>query len=436
MPHDLTPDRFRAALPAEGLFADKEWRHSPRPFPLTAGFVDELERLGFRLSKLQRACNLLYRLSLRGKQPAWIAECLDAGKPAQLIEISRARALVDDLPRVIRPDLLLTESGMTIAELDSVPGGMGLTGWLGETYAAGGWDIVGGPEGMIDGFQALMPEGGTLLVSDESATYRPEMQWIARRVGDRNPELRWAIENPATWVPSGVAHNVYRFFELFDLPNLPAAGALLDATASGVIRMTPPPKPQLEEKLWFALFWMRPLREFWRRELGERHWLALQQVIPRTWLLDPTPLPHHGEIPGLDVQSWAQLAEFTQKERQLLLKVSGFSERAWGSRGVVVGSDIPHMEWAGALRTALEEFPVHPWILQRFHHSRLLDHPYFDPDDASERTLRGRVRLCPYFFIEADRAVLRGVLATICPADKKLIHGMRDAILVPAAVEG
>jgi len=29
---------------------------------------------------------------------------------------------------------------------------------------------------------------------------------------------------------------------------------------------------------------------------------------------------------------------------------------------------------------------------------------------------------------------LRGALATICPADKKLLHGMRDAILVPTNV--
>jgi hypothetical protein len=29
---------------------------------------------------------------------------------------------------------------------------------------------------------------------------------------------------------------------------------------------------------------------------------------------------------------------------------------------------------------------------------------------------------------------LGGALATIVPADKKLVHGMRDAIMVPAAV--
>jgi hypothetical protein len=32
------------------------------------------------------------------------------------------------VPRVIRPDILLTENGFRITELDSVPGGIGLTG--------------------------------------------------------------------------------------------------------------------------------------------------------------------------------------------------------------------------------------------------------------------------------------------------------------------
>jgi len=29
---------------------------------------------------------------------------------------------------------------------------------------------------------------------------------------------------------------------------------------------------------------------------------------------------------------------------------------------------------------------------------------------------------------------LAGVLATICPKDKKIIHGMKDAVMVPCAV--
>ena len=107
------------------------------------------------------------------------------------------------------------------------------------------------------------------------------------------------------------------------------------ARAGSGVRVTPPFKPYMEEKMWFALFWLRPLREFWRRELGERHWLKLQKVIPRTWIMDPAPLPHHAVIAGLEINDWRELGTFSQKQRDLILKISGYSELAWGSRGSI-----------------------------------------------------------------------------------------------------
>jgi hypothetical protein len=47
--------------------------------------------------------------------------------------------------------------------------------------------------------------------------------------------------------------------------------------------------------------------------------------------------------------------------------------------------------------------------------------------------MKGRIRLSPYYFVEPGKVQLRGALATIVPADKKLLHGMRDAIMVPSA---
>src|SRR2546421_3524006 len=118
---------IRAAFPKEGLFAEKDWLLSPDAFPIEPGFERELEQLGHRLYVFQRACNQLYQLSVKGRQPSWIARYLDAGKPPDLVELSRLKQFRDDLPRIIRPDLILTDEGYTIAEIDSVPGGMGLT---------------------------------------------------------------------------------------------------------------------------------------------------------------------------------------------------------------------------------------------------------------------------------------------------------------------
>src|ERR1700749_3858969 len=122
-----------------------------------------MESLGRVLLQFYRAVNLLYRKSVEGKQPEWVARWLDLGKPRELIELQRSVAFKNDVPRVIRPDILLTENGFSITELDSVPGGIGLTAWLNRTYAGLPTDgapsqILGGAEGMIRGFESIFAD--------------------------------------------------------------------------------------------------------------------------------------------------------------------------------------------------------------------------------------------------------------------------------------
>ncbi|PWT83307.1 MAG: hypothetical protein C5B58_06745 [Acidobacteria bacterium] len=458
---------IRAAFPKEGLFAEKDWLLSPDAFPVEKKFVTELEQLGHRLFVFQRACNQLYQLSIKGKQPDWVARYLDAGKPKELIEFSRRKEIRDDLPRVIRPDLILTEKGYIIAEIDSVPGGIGLTGWLNQTYSTFDSDIIGGADGMLEGFRSVLPNGGDIVISQEAATYRPEMEWVAARLKQRAlsenendassnpvvaaaadrgterrseparinaPGYRWRVVAAENYEPQD-GRAVYRFFELFDLPNIPGIEDTLRANAGGRISITPPIKPYLEEKMWFALFWMQPLREFWRRELGEKYFIKLQEVIPYSWLLDPTPLPQHAVIPRLEIHDWREAARFSQKDRDLLLKVSGFSPLGWGSRGIALGADLPHSEWEKRIDYALATFESSPTIMQRFHKGSLFEHRYWDPNSNELKAMKGRIRLCPYFFVEPDRVKLRGALATIVPADKKFLHGMSDAILVPSKIQ-
>ncbi len=422
---------IRDALPAEGLFAEKDWLITPEPFAIEEKWRTDLERLGHQLLVFQRACNQLYQQSVKGKQPAWVARYLDFGKPAELIEFSRRKEFREDLPRVIRPDLILTQDGWTIAEIDSVPGGIGLTAWLNQTYADLGVEVIGGRDGMLEGFATILPNGGDIVISEESATYRPEMEWIVRQLNGRSPDRSWKVKAAEGYEPA-TGRDVYRFFELFDLPNLPRVGQLMEAAARDELKVSPPFKPYLEEKMWFALFWLQPLREFWRRELGDKYSRQLQTMIPYSWILDPTPLPQHAVIPRLEINDWREAARLSQKERDLILKVSGFSPLGWGSRGVSLGADLPQAEWEQQIHNALENFEQEPMILQRFHKGHLFEQRYWEHETQGIATMRGRVRLSPYYFVEDNKAELRGALATICPADKKLLHGMRDAILAPS----
>lgn len=427
---------IRDRLPHEGLFAGQEWRVSPAPFPLGAELAAELDSLGRLLLQFNRAVNLLHRQSLAGRQPAWVAEWLDQGKPKELLETQSAPAFKNAVPKVIRPDIILTEAGPIITELDSVPGGIGLTAWLNQTYSAlpnGSPPVIGGAEGMAKGFAGVFGDAPNvhIVISDESATYHPEMNWLSAQLGGR-----FQVRNGAhTQFAKGDA--VYRFFELFDLAQVPGAKTIIDMARAGDIRLTAPPKPMFEEKMLFALLWNRNLRSFWRQELGERFFERLLRLAPYSWMLDPSPLPPQGAIPELNLTDWTQLKALSQRERELILKVSGYSEKAWGARGVHLGSDLATGEWAAAVDTALASWGTSPYVLQRYHRPALFNTEWYDFEKNQVTPMPGRVRLCPYYFVagegDAARANLCGVLATICPADKKIIHGMSTAILAPCS---
>lgn len=411
-------------LPPQGLFVGKQWRIATEAFELPAGHVKLLERLGETLHKFNLACNLLYRHSAEGKQPAWIADLLDRGKPPELVEAARHGKVKGQVASVIRPDLVLTEDGFALTEIDSVPGGIGLSSWLNETYAGLGEPVLGGATGMRDGFAQIFPIGD-VVISEEAATYRPEMEYLvgAERV-QAAEGYQFSPDQP-----------VYRFFECFDWPQLASIRESYDPAS---VKMTPPLKPQLEEKLWLALFWNAHLQEFWRQHVSERGVNLLRQVIPYSWVLDPTPLPPHAVLPRLEISGWEDLKQVGQKRREWILKLSGFHENAWGARSVVVGTDLSTPDWAEAVDAALASFDTHPYVMQEFKKGALFEQDYVDFDDepAEPKTMRGRARVSPYYFVVNDKVQLGGVQVTLCPADKKLLHGMRDAVISPAKAEG
>ena len=168
------------------------WRISPTPFVLEQKEVAFFEALGGHLLQFYRSLNRLYLESVKGTQPTWVHEYLDQGKPPALLEYGRMKRFRDVLPDVIRPDVIPTESGMAITELDSVPGGIGTTAVLSRAYAELGDSIVGGTQGIPEGFTSMLrarlgnsPGCVAIVVSDEAEDYRKEMAWLASLAGHR-----------------------------------------------------------------------------------------------------------------------------------------------------------------------------------------------------------------------------------------------------------
>lgn len=456
---------LKTAFSETELFEGKSWQLSPEPWRLTPEIVAKLEEIGQASLEFYQALELLYRRSFEGKKllrnrelyAPWVAEYLDRGKSKALIDICRSKASKGALPPVIRPDLLVTQEGFALSELDSVPGGIGLTAYLNRLYEESGTkDMLGSAGAMEEAFYqavASLAPGQrnpviALAVSEEAATYKPEMDWLAERLQRRGYRVY------SLWVqqvfPLGGAvyfdiegspekiDVVYRFFELFDLPNLPEAEFIFEAVENGEVAMTPPAKPFLEEKMGMALFHHHILEDFWKEAISKKSYKVLKSLIPQSWVVDPAPLPPGAVIDGPLAQgkplhSWMDLAEASQKERNLVLKISGFHETAWGSRSVVIGNDVSREDWTEALQEAVDMASTHPHVLQEFRKSVRLKHPLYR-EDGSVSEAFGRLRLNPYYFTDGETVKLAGALATFCPPDKKIIHGMEDAAMLPCRV--
>lgn len=467
---DLAFDQIKASLGAQSLFEDKTWRLSPQAWPLTPGQLAELEAIGRACHEFHQALETLYLRSAAGKNllrnkpllAPWVADYLDRGKPAELVRHARDPRNRGAFPTVLRPDLLLTEDGFALTELDSVPGGIGLTAFLNRLYGSDDdAALIGHRDAMIENFYAslaaLAPKTRNplivLLVSDEAATYRPEMHWLAaqlqrqgRRVFCLHPDEVFPLGGELFFDIDGTPEKVdiiYRFFELFDWANVRVAPHILEVWSAGHVAIAPPMRHFQEEKLALALFHHHLLADFWQENLGRRSLELLRKLIPQSWIMDPTPLPPGAVLDGPRVadrmlNDWRDLTSASQKERDLIIKISGYHETAWGARSVVLGSDCSREEWQAGVEQALRLAPTNLHVLQEYRKPRRLEHPvYSSPTPGSPPVAAaqpGRLRLCPYYFLVEGEVRLSGALATFCPADKKIIHGMQDAALLPSKV--
>lgn len=434
-----------------GEHADSSRAHliSPQPFPLSGDWVALLHRLGDALLAFYSAVNDLY---VHGKYP-WVNDYLDIGKGEDLLRHARMKYHKSALPGIIRPDILITDDGLKITELDSVPGGFGHLDCLSSAYEDAGFELVGGRRGIRDRFAEMLKSHtdssdpvAAIVVSDESVDYLPEMEYLAGEL--RNAGLRAYAVHPreVAFTEEGLYIEVegerlkidvlYRFFELFDLLNIPKSELISYAARKRLVAVTPPYKPFLEEKMLLAMFHADALEDYWIDKLGvERHRL-LRETLVETHILDNRPVPPHAQISGfrwqdMPIRDWRAIGEGTQKERRLVIKPSGFSPLAWGSRGVKIGHDMSQEDWAAAVENALAGFSSTPHVLQHFQDTSLIGVKYCDEPGAETSEMHARVRLCPYYFVIGDKAEMGGVLATACPKDKKLIHGMVDAIIAP-----
>jgi len=421
------------------------WRVSPAPAELSMGQVKGLVGMASVLRSFYAAADKLYHLGLTDRRYEFVPGYLDQGKPARIIAVGREARFKGVLPLVMRPDLLWTEHGYVATEFDSIPGGVGLLAGMEALYQQLGFKLPNTAANFAQAVKSIHKKGlFAIVVSEECSGYRGEMQYLATCLRESGVNAHCLRPEELQHRSGGVYFSdqrvatLYRFFELFDIDNVPYGWEMLEAAAQGLVKMTPPPKAYLEEKLWFALIHHPVLMSYWRLALGETAYEMLCRLVPRSFVLDPRPVPPHAVIAGLTtkgqvVNSFRELLNLPRSERGYVLKPSGFSPKAWGSRGVILGKELTTKAWGCELERALASFSDQPLVLQEYHASISEPREFLDYASDQMKAFVGKSRYCPYFFNTSRNTLPGGMLVTTCPLDKPLIHGMTDAVLLPGA---
>ena len=113
-----------------------------------------------------------------------------------------------------------------------------------------------------------------IAVSEESKTYRPEMDWLASELGGHGFSIGVADPEELEITDDGVRKDgtkvdlVYRFWELFDFDEVPVMKDLVRLVEEEKLVVTPPMKHFQEEKLSLALFGTIACKNFGKKTLA------------------------------------------------------------------------------------------------------------------------------------------------------------------------
>jgi len=244
--------------------------------------------------------NLLYRKSVEGKQPEWIARWLDLWQAGGIDRSCNARPPSSTKCRASsgRPAHHRARPSARLPELEFRPGRHRTDGVAAEdVFVIGHRSVIsfrrgGGHDAWISRASSAMRSGSILSCPKRRQHIARDGMACAgisaRRFTIRDSRFTDFVEGDA----------VYRFFELFDTANRRECKTDLRTRH---LENHPPDTsdktPFLRRRCCSALLWNRNLQSFWRQELGDSSSIA-ETITPYSWLVDPSPLPPHAAIPS------------------------------------------------------------------------------------------------------------------------------------------
>lgn len=368
---------YRARRPEFETGQKIPFRISPQPFFLTQIQAREIMAIGKDIVAFFQAVDELYKTESEER------DLLNRGKPEIFQRDREARYLF------VRPDLILTDTGFIVCEIETSPFGLALAELLNRGYIQAGFDTIVGNNTFSDYIRANTPEKGIIVYSQNTASYSGQMNFLANEVFSGKGR-RWQAERAEFVVgmeeeTEGTA--VYRAFYQHEYLEDLFVYSIMDDYMTNDIKggLLPSFTPHLEEKAILACVWDSRWEDFLVKRLGQAAFRHLREVVPPTWIVG-------------EEQHFAfavDLSLLPRSKRPWVLKKSGFGSGSSWSEGVNFLHKKPAFKARAALLAARSDAES-LYIIQQFKRGRIFDVSYED-NQGAVMPMKARFRLLPYF---------------------------------------
>ena len=371
------------------------FRVSKNPFLLPHELKEEIMNLGIILYSYFNAVISLYNTDNTVKQ------ILDNGKQ---------KCFIGNIPQYLflRPDLIITEQGLKICELETSIFGLGLADILNRSYIDSGYETLVQKDDLKDYIQSVIPKEGIIAYSQRVKSFRGQLDYLADHVFSGNNSAWKSRIIDANFNYVG---NVYRAFYSSDGITEPEVNNLLNSNSNFIPSLT----PQFEEKAILSFIWDKRYCEFFKKELGEDKYEYLRKIIPPTFIVGQEEYFENG-LPG-NVVNLMEIKELPKGQRQFVIKKS--SDSSWGE-GIKFLHKLSHENAEKALENAIES--DESYIMQQFFEGKKFPLEYCGGE------MQAKIRITPYYaFWGQDVGKLVAIKATGCE-NMDYIHGASNSI--------
>lgn len=361
------------------------FRVSPEPLRLKKEENEDIINLGPIITQFLKVTQELYETDERAQL------ILNTGKPKDLLNCQEPNYLF------ARPDFILTPDGLKICEVETSSFGLGVSHLLGQSYHDTGFETLHDQGSIHSYLDTRMEKVGKLVYTNKTQAYAGQLEYTAEKIFSNGRANGWTASHIDSLESSH--DNIYRGFYLSEaLNDLKVKSLIQNKIEDG--NVTPSITPQLEEKAILALIWDSRFENFYRNALGVVDFDKLRKHIPQTWIVGQEEFFSEGLPNG--ISSTINLATQSIRNRQFVLKPSGFSEKASWAEGVHLLQDKSRIEAQRLIQLAMDDKTC-LYIIQKFDRGEKRVCNYESEDGT--KSLDARWRITPYYRFDTGELI-------------------------------